>query len=134
MRTSSIATWRMISRAPCSPASECAITQRGLGIDREVGGVEDDADRLGLARLLGGPEGQDRTRGTAQNGDGHASGQQPPQTRAPVRPHHDQVAAELPWPFAGSLLRRRPRSSEYSTSMGRSGSVDLAHFLLELLR
>ena len=104
----------------------------GLRIDREVGGVEDDADLLGLARTLGGPESQDRTMGAAQDGDGHAPGQQPAQARAPVCPHDDQVATD----FLGhsqDLLRgvSLPRLVLHVDGMVRS--IDLAHFLHDRL-
>ena len=66
-----------------------------FGIDREVGGVEDEADLLGLPRLLGRPQSQDWTMSAAQHGDGHAPRQQPAHSGPPVRPHDDQVAAEL---------------------------------------
>ena len=93
------------------PGKRTRHAERGLGSGREVGGVKDDADLLAVARLWARPEGQHRTVGTVQHGDGHAPGQQPAQSGEPVRFPARSGRCRSPAPFAGFLSRRFPLAS-----------------------
>ena len=78
VRTSSIATCKIMSRAPRSRANPRATRSAASEWTEKSVGWRIDGNRPGRTWVLGRSHGQNRTWRTVHHGRGHASGQQPP--------------------------------------------------------